>query len=289
MLWEQKKKLYKWERGYGHACKIPLKLLFKLDTNKNGCTILKFSNNGKFLAVATINQEKKAILQLFSMVEEAKKASIGYHLGIVHEVKWSSNDKHIMACSSDCTAKIWKAKMLDEDYLYNDDQLSVATLKHPSFVYSCEFVKSLSLIDKTKLYIVTACHDAKIRFWFVDTQADQNSEDSQKLIHIILMPVNKEIEQTRFGCVFPNTLTIDDNSRMYCGDSNGCIHVWDIQIKETKIAVPFIKTIGEPEIIGDPINCVHISKLDKTKIIVHSRDNCLRLMESSSRRQKVRA
>ena len=239
------------------------------------------------MAVATVNQDKKSIIQLFSMVDEGKKASLGYHRGIIHEIKWNGNDKHLMACSSDCTTKIWKAKMLDEDYLYNDDQLIVATLKHPSFVYSCEFIKSLNVIDKTKLYIATACHDGKVRLWYVDTQADMNSEEQLKLVKAFSLPLHKEIEHTRFGCVFPNTLTIDDNSRIYCGDSNGCIHVWDIQIRGADIAAPLIKTIEEPEIIGDPINCVHLSKLDKTKIIVHSRDNCLRLIESSSKRQKV--
>ena len=284
--WEQRKKLFKWERGFGHSCKIPTKLLFKLDSNKNGCSALKFSNNGKYLAVAVTNENKKSIINAYCIENDVKKCSIGYHHEIIHEMKWNSNDKYIMACSSDCTAKIWRFKVLDDDYLFNNEKLLICSLNHPSYVYSCEFVNSVNVIDKVKLFVLTACHDGKIRMWMINTHAAE-ANDKFKIINEISLPIPPDVDQMRFGCIFPNAIIMDTNNRIYCGDSNGCIHVWDFQMRETKIAMPFIKTIKEPEIIGDPINCIHLTQFDKSKLVVHSRDNCLRLIENSSHRQKV--
>ena len=43
----------------------------------------------------------------------------------------------------------------------------------------------------------------------------------------------------------------------------------------------------EKELEGDPINVIMLEPTEKKKLIVHSRDNCIRTVEHTSKRQKV--
>jgi len=168
---------------------LPSKLLYKFEKTLFGCIALRFSNNGKYLASSCINEDHKAIINVFSIENEGKVSSIGYHHEIAHSIRWSVNDKHIMSCSSDCTLKIWKFKERDDNFLSNDTKLHLCTLNHPSYVYACEFVNTISVIEKTKLYVISGCHDGKIRLWMVNIHSAQG-EEKFKLIYEIEIPQN---------------------------------------------------------------------------------------------------
>lgn len=74
----------------------------------------------------------------------------------------------MLTCSSDFTAKVWMVPALTNNLIGEDESESeylVATMNHPSYVYSGKFHPKCS--DFNKFIIVTACFDSKIRIWSV--------------------------------------------------------------------------------------------------------------------------
>jgi jouberin len=81
----------------------------------------------------------------------------------------------------------------------------------------------------------------------------------------------------------PNTIVYDGSRRMYVGDSLGSIHVYDIN---TTMSSQYIaKRIGyvvNPEMAGDAITCLKLVPPEMKDLLVHSRDNCVRVLEVNS-------
>ena len=96
------------------------------------------------------------------------------HQNIIHELHWSSDDQYLVSCSSDFTAKVWEipkysgtSESIDEEK--SESKFLVASLIHPSYVYSAKFhPKKFG----DCLIIATACFDAKIRIWKVATNGE---------------------------------------------------------------------------------------------------------------------
>lgn len=80
----------------------------------------------------------------------------------------------------------------------------------------------------------------------------------------------------------PNCITIGNDGRLYVGDSLGIVHVWEIQLRYQKVDVVKIRIIDNPETAGDQVNCVGLYPNDTKRVIVHSRDNCLRTIDYSN-------
>jgi len=95
----------------------------------------------------------------------------------------------------------------------------------------------------------------------------------------------------------PNNMVFDNIGNLYIGDSLGVVHVWSItvkgnysklthfKVKSQKLLAAKIQTIQNEELKGDPINCIHW--LQTNQILVHSRDNCIRLIEIGNDESKV--
>jgi len=84
----------------------------------------------------------------------------------------------------------------------------------------------------------------------------------------------------------PNCLSFDENGRLFVGDSFGQINVWQVTISFDRVIVPedhhFL--IKHKEIEGDQINEIIIPEDSKNLLYVHSRDNCIRLIEYETSR-----
>ena len=85
----------------------------------------------------------------------------------------------------------------------------------------------------------------------------------------------------------PNCFEFDENSRFFCGDSLGMIHIWDIQTQYKNISINKSLTVKLSELENDPINSIYLNPKDNSKIIVHSRDNCIKTIEYSKIENKV--
>ena len=84
--------------------------------------------------------------------------------------------------------------------------------------------------------------------------------------------------------VYPNCLAVDENGRTYVGDASGMINVWDFEVDSRREEVLHASAknhflIRHKELENDEINCIMIEPTQQKQIIVHSRDNCIRIME----------
>lgn len=150
-------------------CRIPDEILFRFQSADLGCFRLAFSPNGKYLAAACTSQNSKTVIKIFNVEDGVLKYTIKAHKNIVHDLEFTSNNLHLMTCSSDFTTKIWKIpypELVDE--IEEDDSekyMHLCTFLHPSYVYSSKFFPDN---DEGKMIIATASFDSKVRFWRVD-------------------------------------------------------------------------------------------------------------------------
>jgi len=95
------------------------------------------------------------------------------------------------------------------------------------------------------------------------------------------------IEKTVLEHRHPNSLFFDELGKLYIGDSLGAIHIWEIRVINAKPICNKIKVFTHKEIEGDDINKIYIEPGPKRRLIVHSRDNCIRLIDISKDKLKV--
>ncbi|KRX05441.1 WD40-repeat-containing domain [Pseudocohnilembus persalinus] len=130
-------------RNRGEKCYIPDKFFAKFTSASLGCFRLEFSHNGRFLAAACTEKDSRTCIKFFE-VEDTIDEVFRYrgHTNLIHEITWSENDQYMASCSSDFTTKIWAVPYETNDKIteeQSEQQFLVATLNHPSYVYSVKF------------------------------------------------------------------------------------------------------------------------------------------------------
>ena len=76
---------------------------------------------------------------------------------------------------------------------------------------------------------------------------------------------------------------------MFIGDSTGTISVWDVSLRYGNLVAENHFKIMSKELEGDEINEIRVHPEHTNQLYVHSRDNCIRLVEyESSRGTRVR-
>jgi jouberin len=208
----------------------------------------------------------------------------------------------------------------------NDKIFKIYSIQHPSYVYSTiilpESSKEMMIIGtacfdgNVRIYLIDFIYDygeSKYQFSKINLlkQISINDEFSQfdfginnmkknynKEKNIIpnsanavddLTDTDKEIllQRTVFDHRHPNCLVFDNTGRLYIGDSLGVIHIWDLSIRNGKPIINKIKHITHKELEGDIINNIIIHPDNNRRLIIHSRDNCIRQIDISTERIKV--
>jgi len=87
----------------------------------------------------------------------------------------------------------------------------------------------------------------------------------------------------------PNALVFDNDGRLFVGDSHGQINVWRVYVDPTQSTKNMVKIadhflIKHKEIEGDQINELIMHPESKNQLYVHSRDNCIRLIDYETSR-----
>jgi len=77
-------------------------------------------------------------------------------------------------------------------------------------------------------------------------------------------------------------MVFNSNGRLFVGDSRGHISVWDITLKNSQLQADNFFQIRQKELEGDEINQLIVHPEHENKLFVHSRDNCIRLLEYES-------
>lgn len=281
--------LRKRRRNYDEECVVPRKVIFRFQTSPLGCLRLAFSPDGRYLAAACTYESSKTVVKVFNVEDGVLIYTLKGHKNLVHDLDWSSDSLCLVSGSSDFNCKIWHipreepSEEIDEED--SERNHFVYTLSHPSYIYSCKFFNDKSQLDRR--VVATACFDGKVRIWLLETEQDPYTNqlrvrDVSVVEKVVsLDDTHHDQFQNLLDHRHPNCLKFDENGRIYVGDSLGMVHVWDIEVRFRKLSISKIRVVAHKEFEGDPINSISLLPFDKRRIIIHSRDNCVRSVDYS--------
>ncbi|CAI2382709.1 unnamed protein product [Moneuplotes crassus] len=296
---EERMKYYKWERAKNEGCKLPNKFLRKLETEELGAFRIKFSNNGDFLAVACSVNNSRTILKIFQVTTGEILMKLKGHHDLIHDIIWSNDDKILSTCSADGSVKIWDVSSVDQegpnklDHNENDTYYYICELIHPSYVYGGKFYKEGTYKGSRYKILVTICYDQVIRFWHLEFNSEGvftykscikslnflNLDSMRKALIENKLDMDFLQNPTLANHVYPNCIMIDKMGKLFVGDSIGLIRTWDLSYLDGEIYADNYFIIKHKEIEDDTVNKIMIDPDSEDKIIVHSRDSCIRIIE----------
>ena len=283
-----------------------MKFLRKLDTEELGAFRIKFSNDGEHLAAACTYDNSRTIIKIFKTTTGELLMKLNGHHDIIHELTWSQYDNILVSASGDGSVKVWNVTDRDEDIpdklsnLENDKYFYLWELIHPSYVYSAKFYKEEEKASNPYKILTTICYDQTIRFWMIviNDRGEYLYNSCIKTIHMLNIDNMKKVfienkidmdflqNPTINQYVHPNWLTFDKNGKMIIGDSIGLIRMWDITYEDGDIYADNYFIIKQSEIEDDIINKIMIDPNDEDRLLVHSRDSCIRIIEYNQQLKK---
>ena len=311
-------KLKKWRRG-NEKCIIPDVLLYKFATAKLGCLTHEFSHNGKYIAAACTEMNSETHIKIFN-VEEGKLRYIfkGHH-NIIHHFTWSFDDLILISSSADNIVTLWRIPKHDTNEkdnltpMENIQKFKMYDIHHPAYVYSTDIFPGSS---KETMILATACFDGVVRIYIIKLNYDHQNirYNFQKCNLFFEIPISQEFEdkvyfkriesklknvqekdkeklsllqKTALDHRHPNSVVFDITGRLYIGDSLGHIHIWLLSIDREYPKMEKIKILTHKELESGTINKITIIPNQSQRLLVHTRDNCIRLIDISTERTKI--
>ena len=311
-------KLKKWRIG-NDKCIIPDALLYKFPTAKLGCLTHEFSHNGKYIAAACTEMNSETHIKIFN-VEEGKLRYIfkGHH-NIIHHFTWSFDDLILISSSADNIVTLWRIPKHDTNEkdnltpMENIQKFKMYDIHHPAYVYSTDIFPGSS---KETMILATACFDGVVRIYIIKLNYDHQNirYNFQKCNLFFEIPISQEFEdkvyfqriesklknvqekdkeklsllqKTALDHRHPNSVVFDITGRLYIGDSLGHIHIWLLTIDREYPKMEKIKIITHKELESGTINKITIIPNQSQRLLVHTRDNCIRLIDISTDRTKI--
>ena len=200
--------------------------------------------------------------------------------------------------------------------LENMLKFKIHDINHPAYVYSTDIFPST---NKETMILATACFDGLVRIYIIKFNYDHQNmrynfqkcdlffeititEDSQKdrqhfksVEDLIkdekVQKKDKEklaiLRNTALDHRHPNAVVFDITGRLYIGDSLGYIHIWLLSIDREFPKMEKIKIVTHKELEYGTINKITIVPNQSQKLIVHTRDNCIRLIDISKERTSI--
>lgn len=108
--------LKRWEKFHELPSELPDLKVWKFDTEEDGCFKLKFSNRGKYLAIACSKKSSKTIIKIFCVETGELKIVLRGHHDLIHDFAWSHDDNYLLSASADCSVKAYNLKNKEIDY-----------------------------------------------------------------------------------------------------------------------------------------------------------------------------
>ena len=315
-------KLNRWLRG-NEKCIIPDKLLYKFPTAKLGCLTHEFSHNGKYIAAACTELNSETHIKIYNVEDGVLRYVFKGHHNIIHHFTWSADDLILISASADNIVTLWripKHETSEKDNLNpmeNLQKFKIRDINHPAYVYSTDIFPGNT--NKDTMILATACFDGLVRIYIIKFNYDyQNmkyniqkcdlffevaiTEDSKKdkehfkRIEELIKDekLNKKekdklsiLKNTALDHRHPNTVVFDITGRLYIGDSLGYIHIWLLSIDREYPKMEKIKIITDKEFEYSTINKITIVPNQSQRLIVHTRDNCIRLIDISKEKTQI--
>lgn len=182
---KKQRELLKMRRLPETPCRVPSDLLYRFQSASLGCFRLSFSPDGKYLAAACIHENSKSIVKIFNVESGELKYTLRAHKNLIHDIDWNMNSQYLVTSSSDFTSKVWRLPNIEasEEVEEEDSErlMLVCTLTHTSYVYSGKFYHDR---DESRLIVITACFDSKVRTWKISMQ---NGKYVKQSIFILLI------------------------------------------------------------------------------------------------------
>ena len=181
-----------WTRGPGQTCNIPKVLAETIQCGDKGVNCMKFSNDGRSLALAFM-EGQEAIIAIYDVYPTFNKClTLRGHTGTIYELDWYQGQV-LLSASSDGTAQVWHIGQEKRDIM-----------EHPSFVYCAKFHPNSWEV------IITGGYDKVIRIW--------------KHVDGLYNVMDELVGHTSFV----TTLAMDiEGQKLYSGDKAGGIKVWE--------------------------------------------------------------
>jgi WD40 repeat protein len=95
--------------------------VWKFETEALGCFKLKFSNKGKYIAVACTKESSKTIIKIFDVETGELKIVLRGHHDLIHDFTWSWDDNYLLSSSADCSVKAYNLRYKEAE---NSDKLN---------------------------------------------------------------------------------------------------------------------------------------------------------------------
>ncbi|CAF1634662.1 unnamed protein product, partial [Adineta ricciae] len=244
----------RWQKLPNSKCKIPTESLLSLNTSERGCSAIRFSHNGYFLACAEVHKlQENNLISVFEIPRGQRVAVFSGHLQMIYDLDWTRSDRYLASGSADSSVKIWN--------FAQTERKPWRTLAHPSYVYCVRFHPFVENI------LVTAGYDKMIRIWNIDKKHGQVIRTmSDHLGYISSLSFNP------------------DGTRLASVDSIGSIKVWHGLPNETSTSQIFADswTLGSSLDFGElqniPLNSITYSPGDNY-LLVSARDNLIVLID----------
>lgn len=254
-----------WNRLPGQANRIPNKLTLILPTGRKGCSLAKFSPNGRFLACACAGVDGYPVF-VYEIPSGTLQGELSGHFGIIYDMSWSPNGKELLTASSDGTVRSWDANRFVSN--------AIKLYPHPSFVYTAKHHPSSHTI------IVSGGYDKVVRIW---------SKQSDGLHGKLLR------EMAGHHGYINSIIFNHSGDQMLSGDSFGAICIWTCVLsgnKERRRSKGMVdedatkswrisETLKLEEIKNTPINSLKMHPNGR-KVLVHARDAFLRMLDLRS-------
>lgn len=241
----------KWTRKPDDPCKIPNKLKYRIEAGQKGSFAIKFSNNGIFLAVASVDQTSYPI-KIYQFETGDRFATLDGHQDLVYSLFWSDDDSELISASSDGSVRIW-------GFMADGSVQQTALLLHPCFVYCAALFPDVEEVDDDQRMVATGSFDGCIRLWKYQKQTrSQSSAPFMKLVGH-----DSNVNSICFN---------KDGSRLYSGDANGNIKIWSEVDKKFEC----IKTV---ELNGAAIQTLQLH-VSNRKLLVQTAGPSLHLFDT---------
>ena len=314
-------KLNKWRIGK-EKCILPDRLLYKFPTAKLGCLTHEFSHNGKYIAAACTELNSETHIKIFNVEDGILRYIFKGHHNIIHHFTWSKDDLILISASADNIVSLWripKHETSEKDNLSpleNMLKFKIYDINHPAYVYSTDIFPSN---NKETMILATACFDGLVRIYVIKFNYDNQNmkynfrkcdlffeitiiEDTLKdkqhfkgfediLKDEKVLKKDKEkltiLRNTALDHRHPNDVVFDITGRLYIGDSLGYIHIWLLSIDREYPKMEKIKIVTHKELEFGTINKITIVPNQSQKLLVHTRDNCIRLIDISKEKTTV--
>ena len=100
---------------------LPDLKVLKFETEPLGAFKIKFSNKGKYLAVACTKISSKTIIKIYDVETGELKIILRGHHDLIHDFAWSWDDNYLLSASADCSVKAYSLRYKEEE---NSDKLN---------------------------------------------------------------------------------------------------------------------------------------------------------------------